>query len=110
MLWPRSVFELLAVRSSRSDWLELHTRQAFWFGVLGLLAVTLALLWPVLLSVALGSVAATLWIYAIALVQDVGLFVLLLVLAIRYSRRAARGEMFEIPIAGALTRRVGTKR
>jgi hypothetical protein len=49
------------------------------------------------LSLILGNIAATLWIYGVAMLLDFALFVVWLVLAMRYSQRAARGELFEAP-------------
>ncbi|HEY8296731.1 MAG TPA: hypothetical protein VIG32_01740 [Candidatus Baltobacteraceae bacterium] len=69
-----------------------------------------ALVWPLAASLLLGNLTATLAIYALALCIDVALFVLWLVRAVAYSKRAARGETFEIPIVAAWNRRVGAKR
>lgn len=60
-------------------------------------------MWPLLLSVVLTNVTATIWIYVFAMLADIALFVLWLVLAIRYSQRAARGELFEIPVVSRFT-------
>ncbi len=67
-------------------------------------------MWPLVLSVFVGNVVATLWIYVLALLLDVALFVLWLVLAIRYSQRAARGETFEIPFVERFIAATGTGR
>jgi uncharacterized membrane protein len=62
-----------------------------------------ALVWPLALSIVLTNVTATIWSYLLAMTADVTLFVLWLVLAIRYSQRAARGELFEIPYVTRFT-------
>jgi hypothetical protein len=49
------------------------------------------------------SVGATIWIYALALLIDCALLVAWIVLALRYSRRAARGEFFVIPWVARVT-------
>jgi len=56
-----------------------------------------ALAWPLLASLLVANVSATLGIYGLAILLDVALFALWLVLAIRYGQRAARGDLFEIP-------------
>lgn len=87
-----------------------HARQAFWFGLSVGLAGALALIWPLVLTSIIASIPATIWVYAIALLLDLGLFVVWLGLAIRYSRQAARGDMFEIPIIAEVTRKLFAKR
>ena len=62
-----------------------------------------ALVWPLVLSVIVANVIATLWIYAVAILADVVLFVLWLVLAIRYSQSAGRGELFDVPWVARVT-------
>ena len=48
--------------------------------------------------------------YALAILIDIALFVLWLVLAIRYSQRAARGETFDIPWLERFVTAKGTER
>ena len=105
-----AVYELLVVRESKSNWFRFQTRQALWFGIVAGLVEFAALLWPLLLSALFPNVMAIEIVYGLALVVDVVVFAVVLTLAIRYSRRAARGEMFEIPLVTNLTRRVGVKR
>jgi uncharacterized membrane protein len=56
-----------------------------------------------LVSLLLTNILATIWIYILAMLADIALFVLWLVLAIRYSQQAARGELFEIPVVSRIT-------
>ena len=111
-----AVYETLAVKEQQSNWFQFHTRQALWFGILAAAAAFVALLWPLLASAIVGTLAggavvgATLWIYGLAFLVDLAVFAVVLVLAVGYSRRAARGEMFEIPVVRSITRRVGVKR
>jgi hypothetical protein len=49
------------------------------------------------------NVRATIWAYALALLIDVALFSAWLLLALRFSRRAARGELFDIPWIARIT-------
>jgi len=77
--------------------------QAFWFGLIsGALAVA-ALLWPLLASFVISNVTITIWVYAIALLLDGGLLTWWFVLAARYSRRAAHGDLFDVPWVSRLT-------
>ena len=78
-------------------------RQALWFGNLVVIAALIAFAWPLAASFLVGSVAVTLWLYGFAMLLDVALFVLWLFLAIRYSRRAAHGDLFTIPFVAKLT-------
>jgi hypothetical protein len=78
-------------------------RQALGFGVLSSVVGLAALLWPLVLSTLVGNVVATLWIYGLAMLIDLGLLVLWIVLALRYSQRAARGELFDVPWVARLT-------
>ena len=111
-----AVYETVAVREEKSNWFQFHTRQALWFGILAGAAAFVALVWPLVVSAIVGAAAssavigATIWIYAFAFLIDLAVFAVVLTLALRYSRRAAAGEMFEIPIVCEITRRVGVKR
>ena len=71
-------------------------RQALWFGNFAAIAALLALTWPLILSLLVTSVMATIWIYMLAMAVDLALFVLWLILAMRYSQRAARGDFFDV--------------
>ena len=78
-------------------------RQALGFGILSSAIGLGALLWPLVLSTLLANVVATLWIYGLAMIVDLVLLVVWMVLAIRYSQRAARGELFDVPWVARLT-------
>ncbi|MEO6913587.1 MAG: hypothetical protein ABI182_06150 [Candidatus Baltobacteraceae bacterium] len=110
LAWPVCLYELLVVREGSSSWLVFHARQAFWFGLLTGIAGVLALVWPLVLTSLIANITVTIWVYAFALLIDIMLFVMWLVLAIRCSRQAARGEMFEIPIVAEFTRKLFAKR
>jgi len=62
-----------------------------------------ALLWPLVLSTLIGNVVATLWIYGLAMAIDLTLLVVWIVLALRYSQRAGRGQLFDVPWVARLT-------
>jgi hypothetical protein len=78
-------------------------RQALGFGMLSSVVGLAALVWPLVLSTLVGNVVATLWIYGLAMLIDLALLVLWIVLALRYSQRAARGELFDVPWVARLT-------
>lgn len=113
-----ALYETFAVRETKSNWFEFHTRQALWFGILAGFIAFVALAWPLVISgvvasfapAAGGTITATIWIYVLAMLLDLVVFGVVLSLAVGYSRRAARGEMFEIPLVSQITRRVGVKR
>lgn len=84
-------------------------RQALGFGLAAAFVGLAALSWPLLLTLLVGNLAFTLAVYAAAMAADAVLFVWWLWAALRYARRASRGESFEIPVIGALTRRVFAK-
>lgn len=107
-MWPLAIYARLAPRPDASSWFQFHLRQALWFGNVSAAAAFLALGWPLLLSLLVGNVTATIWMYVLAIVADVALFVLWLVLALRYSQRAARGELFDIPLVSRFTGATGT--
>lgn len=97
MAWPVAIYDRLAPRDDASNWYRFHLRQALWFGTITAIAAFVALFWPLLLSLVVASVAATIWMYILAMLIDIALFVLWLVLAMRYSQRASRGELFNVP-------------
>jgi hypothetical protein len=78
-------------------------RQALGFGILSSAIGLVALVWPLVLSALVANVVATLWIYGIAMILDLALLALWIVLAVRYSQRAARGELFDVPWVARLT-------
>jgi len=102
-IWPLTLYARVEPRPEASAWYRYHLRQALWFGILSGAVALLAFAWPLVASLVVGSVLGILWIYAIAFAIDITLFVLWLRLAIRYSQRAARGELFEIPWVARFT-------
>jgi uncharacterized membrane protein len=102
-VWPLAIYARIAPRPDATTWYLYHLRQALWFGNLSALTAFVALVWPLVLSLLVTNVVATIWIYVLAMLADLALFVLWLVLAIRYSQRAARGELFEIPVVSKIT-------
>ena len=103
VVWPVAVYDRIAPRPDASNWYRFHMRQSLWFGGCALLAGVAALLWPLILSLVVTSVGITIWMYVFAMALDAVLFVVWLVLALRYNQRANRGELFEIPWLRRLT-------
>ncbi|MFN2449221.1 MAG: hypothetical protein ABR508_05420 [Candidatus Baltobacteraceae bacterium] len=74
----------------------MQVRQAARFGNRWAAIALAALCWPLLASLLLGTIAATIVIYAVALALDAALFVAWLRAAVQYSKRASRGETFAL--------------
>lgn len=98
-----AILERVTPRPEASGWFRFHMRQALGFGILSSAIGLAALLWPLVLSGLIANVVATLWIYGVAMLVDLALLVVWMVLAIRYSQRAARGELFDVPWVARLT-------
>lgn len=103
IVWPLAIYARMAPGPDATAWARYHLRQALWFGNCSVLVALVAFGWPLLFSLVVSNVMATIWVYVLAMVLDVALFVLWLVLAIRYSQRAVRGELFEIPVVSRFT-------
>jgi hypothetical protein len=103
LAWPIAVYDRIAPREDVSSWFRFQMRQALWFGNFAVAIAFVALLWPLLASFIIPDATFTIWIYAVAMVADVVLFVGWLVLALRYSRRAAHGDLFDVPWVVRLT-------
>lgn len=103
LVWPVAVYDRIAPRPEASSWYRFHLRQALWFGNIAATVALLAFLWPLLLSFVVSSVVATIWIYAFAMLLDIALFVLWLITAMRYSQRAGRSELFDVPWISRVT-------
>jgi len=103
LAWPIAAYDWIAPREEASHWYRFQMRQALWFGNLAVLAAFVAFAWPLLLSFLLTDVTITIFLYAIAMLLDIALFVGWLVLALRYSRRAAHGDLFDVPLVTRIT-------
>jgi hypothetical protein len=102
-VWPVALAERIAPREEASSWYRFQMHQALWFGVIATAMGCVALAWPLFASLATSDAAVTIWIYALAFILDCGGFIVWLVLAVRYSRRAERGELFDVPWVARLT-------
>ncbi len=102
-MWPLAIYARIAPRPDPSTWYQYQLRQALWFGNLSAITAFVALVWPLIITLAVTNVVATIWVYVLAMLIDIALFVLWLVRAINYSQRAARGELFEVPVVSRIT-------
>jgi MFS family permease len=110
LVWPAALYEQLVEREPASSWYRLQIRQAVRFGVRSAAIGLAALLWPLIASLLVGNLTLTIVFYIVAIALDCMLFVIWLRHAIRYSKRAARGETFDLePIAATATRKLATK-
>lgn len=110
-MWPAALYESYVEREPASSWYRLQIRQALRFGITSAVAGTIALVWPLVLSLIVANLTATIVFYAIAIVLDCMVFGIWLTRALAYSKRAARGETFSIPAFRLpTTRRVSEKR
>jgi len=110
LFWPAALYEHYVEREPASSWYRLQVRQALRFGVRSTAVAIGALLWPLIGSLLIGNVAFTLVMYALAIVLDCVLFVIWLRHAVRYSKRAARGETFDLePLRIATTRKAAVR-
>ncbi len=97
LAWPIALLDRIAPREAASSWYRGQMHQARWFGGAALAIAAAAILWPFLLSAVVPNTTAIIAFYILALAIDLVLLVVWLVAALRYSRRAAHGEWFEIP-------------
>jgi len=88
-------------------WARLHARQALVLGALNSLAFFVVLALPLVAVLAIPSISTslTIGVYAAGLVADVVVGVGLLLVGVRYAARAARGELFSIPIVTPIVER-----
>ena len=87
--------------------MRLHARQAVAFGCIASATFLVLLGLPPILSLFISSSThAIIVLYGIALGIDALFALFVVVLAVRYSMRAARGELFDVPLAAALGARL----
>ena len=103
LAWPIAVYDRIAPREETSNWYRFQMRQALWFGNLTVAIALAAFIWPLIVSFFATDVTVVIWVYVFAMLLDTAIFVTWLVLAIRYSRRAAHGDLFDIPWVARVT-------
>jgi hypothetical protein len=103
LAWPIAVYDRIAPREEASSWYRFQMRQALWFGNLAVFLGFVAFAWPLAASFFVTDISVTIWLYSVAMAIDAVLFVWWLVLALRYSRRAGHGDLFDVPWVAKLT-------
>ena len=83
-------------REPASSWYRQQIKQALNFGLRSAVFGTVALLWPLVLSLLIGNLTVTLIVYGLAMIIDVVLLAVWLKRAFVYSKRASRGETFSV--------------
>jgi uncharacterized membrane protein len=81
-------------------WARLHARQALVLGLVASLIFVLILAVPLVVVIAVPaiSIGTTIGVYAAGLAIDVCVALGFVLMGLRYSARAARGELFSIPV------------
>ncbi len=96
LVWPAALYEQFVEREPASSWYRLQVRQAAGFGTRWTLLGIGALFWPLVVSLLAGNATLTIVVYSVAILLDCRLFAAWLRQAVRYSKRAARGETFSL--------------
>jgi uncharacterized membrane protein len=112
LVWPLALATLIREPPAASRWTRIHTRQALAFGLAATIGYVILLALPMLVVIADAGISTgmTVAVYAAGLVLDALAFVVLTVLAFSYSARAARGELFSIPLVSDIADRLFTVR
>jgi uncharacterized membrane protein len=112
LVWPLALAALLREAPAASRWTRIHTRQALTFGLAASIGYVILLALPLIIVIADASISTgmTEWVYTAGLVADAIVFVILMVLAFSYAARAARGELFTIPLISPIADRLFTIR
>jgi uncharacterized membrane protein len=100
LIWPLALASFVSDGDGSSAWVRVHARQALALGVLGSLALFVLLGLPLLTVLAVPDISseATIAVYAAGIVADAAFFIAMLAVAARCAIRAARGELFSIPV------------
>jgi hypothetical protein len=112
LVWPLAVAALIREDPGASRWSRIHTRQALTFGLAASAGFVTVLALPLLIVIfnAGISTGTTVAVYAAGIALDLLIVIVLTVLAFSYAARAARGELFTIPLVSALADRIFTLR
>jgi len=106
-VWPLAILELLRSQHEGSLWMRLHSRQAVVFGALASIVFLVLFAIPFIISFFVySSAGAIIAFYGVAMAVEVLFGLLILVLAVYYSIRASRGELFDIPVASPISVRL----
>jgi uncharacterized membrane protein len=108
LVWPLALAALLREDPAASRWSRIHTRQALTFGLTAAVGYLVLLALPMFVVVADGGIStgATVAVYAAGIGLDLVAFIALAYWAFSFAARAARGELFTIPLVSALADRL----
>ena len=112
LVWPLALATLIREAPAASRWSRIHTRQALTFGLAASIGFVVLLALPLLIVIADAGISTgmTVTVYAVGIALDVAFVIAVTVLAFAYSARAARGELFTIPLVSAIADRIFTLR
>lgn len=112
LVWPLAVAALVREKPEASRWTRIHTRQALTFGLAATLGYLIVMALPLIVVIGFAGIStgATVGLYSAGLLLDLIAFVAIAVLAFSYAARAARGELFTIPLVSAVADRIFTIR
>jgi hypothetical protein len=112
LVWPLALATLVREPPEASRWTRIHTRQALTFGLAGTVGYLVILALPLIVVIGDAGIStgATVGVYTAGLLLDAIAFIGLTVLAFSYAARAARGELFTIPLISTVADRVFTMR
>jgi uncharacterized membrane protein len=112
LVWPLAVAALVREKPEASRWTRIHTRQALTFGLFASIGYLIVMALPLIVVIGFSGIStgATVGLYAFGLLLDVVAFIALAVLAFSYAARAARGELFTIPLVSPAADRIFTIR
>lgn len=100
LVWPLAALDLFREPADATAWSRLHARQAFVYGIATTLAYFVLLALPLLAVIAIPDVStgAVLALYAFGVLADLAGAAAWLMLSLHYRARAARGELFAVPL------------
>jgi uncharacterized membrane protein len=108
LVWPLAALQLLRESDQASRWTRIHSRQSLVFGMVASFAYLLLLAVPLIVVIAEPGLSSSVIVsvYAAGLVADVVIGLMVFGMTVAYSGRAARGELFEIPLVTAVATRI----
>jgi uncharacterized membrane protein len=111
LIWPLALAALVREEPGASRWSRIHRRQALTFGLLASIGYIVLMALPLLVVVFAGggiSTGTTIMVYTVGMLLDVIALIVMFILAFSYAARAARGELFTIPVVSTVADRVFT--
>ena len=107
-MWPLAALDLFREPADATAWSRLHARQAFVYGISTTLAYFVLLALPLLAVIAIPDVStgAVLALYAFGVLADLAGAAAWLMLSLHYRARAARGELFAVPLVAPVADRL----